>query len=64
MATATKAPGHTAKGLKQDRAKVAGKQPHEVSYEAKKTGALPSEVKAAVGAVGNSRKEVERKLGK
>ena len=32
---ATKGPGHTAKGLKQDRVKVAGQQAHEVSYEAK-----------------------------
>ena len=64
-ATADKAPAkHTSIGLKQDRAKVAGKQAHEVGYEARKTGAKPAEVKAAVKAVGNSRKAVEKSLGK
>jgi hypothetical protein len=48
--------------LKQDRARIAGKQAHEVSYEAKKTGAKPAEVKAAVKAAGNSRKAVEKHL--
>lgn len=49
---------------KQDRAKVAGKQDHEVAYEAEKTGASKAEVKDAVKSAGNSRKKVEEKLGK
>lgn len=65
MATAKKAPAkHSPAGLKQDRAKVAGQQDHEVGYEAKKTGASGDEVKAAVKSAGNSRKAVEKKLGK
>lgn len=55
---------HTARGRNQDRAKVAGGQEHEVRYEAKKTGASPAEVKAAVKSAGNSRKAVESKLSK
>ena len=47
---------------KQDRAKVAGGQDHEVKYEASKTGASKSEVKNAVKSVGNSRVRVEKKL--
>ena len=47
---------------KQDRAKVAGGQDHEVKYEAGKTGASKSEVKDAVKSVGNSRSAVEKKL--
>jgi hypothetical protein len=47
---------------KQDRAKVAGTQDHEVNYEADKTGASKSEVKNAVKSVGNSRRAVENKL--
>jgi hypothetical protein len=47
---------------KQDRAKVAGGQRHEVKYEAAKTGASNSEVKNAVKAAGNSRDAVEKKL--
>lgn len=47
---------------KQDRARVAGGQDHEVKYEAGKTGASKSEVKAAVKSVGNSRSAVEKKL--
>jgi hypothetical protein len=60
MATAAKK--HTTTGLKQDRARVAGKQAHEVGYEAKKTGAARDTVKAAVKAVGNSRKAVEKAI--
>ena len=48
---------------KQDRARVAGKQDHEVKYEAGKTGASKADVKAAVKSEGNSRKAVEKKLG-
>lgn len=47
---------------KQDRAKVAGGQDHEVKYEAGKTGASNTEVKEAVKSVGNSRTAVENKL--
>jgi hypothetical protein len=47
---------------KQDRARVAGGQDHEVRYEADKTGASKTEVKEAVKSVGNSRKSVEKKL--
>ena len=49
---------------RQDRAKVAGKQDHEVAYESKKTGASKGEVKEAVKSAGNSRKMVEAKLAK
>jgi len=57
MATQTK------RGRAQDRAKVAGKQPHEVRYEAEKTGASKQQVQEAVNQVGNSRKAVEEQLG-
>ena len=61
MATAKK---KTARGRKQDRAKVAGRQKYEVGYESKKTGRSASAVKKAVKKVGNSRKRVERRLGR
>jgi hypothetical protein len=48
---------------KQDRARVAGGQDHEVQYEAGKTGASKAEVKEAVKSAGNSRSAVEQKLG-
>lgn len=48
---------------KQDRAKVAGGQDHEVRYEAGKTGASKAEVKQAVKDAGNSRAAVEKRLG-
>jgi hypothetical protein len=54
----------TARGRKQDRAKVAGGQKYEVGYEAKKTGRSASTVKKAVKKVGNSRKKVENRLGR
>ncbi|RYG97000.1 MAG: DUF3606 domain-containing protein [Alphaproteobacteria bacterium] len=47
---------------KQDRARVAGGQEHEVRYEAEKENVSKSEVKQAVKEVGNSRKAVEKKL--
>jgi hypothetical protein len=47
---------------KQDRARVAGGQDHELKYEASKTGASKSEVKDAVKSKGNSREAVEKKL--
>jgi len=52
----------TSRGRKQDRARVAGGQNHEVRYEAKKTGRSKAAVKKAVKKVGNSRKRVERRL--
>jgi len=53
----------TSRGRKQDRARVAGRQAHEVGYEAKKTKTSRSAVKKAVKKVGNIRKKVERMLG-
>ena len=50
------------RGLNQDRNLVAGNQPYEVAYEAKKTGAPKAAVKDAIKEVGNSRKAVEKKL--
>jgi hypothetical protein len=61
MATAKK---KTARGRKQDRARVAGGQDYEVQYEAKKTGRSASAVKKAVKKVGSSRKRVEKRLGR
>ena len=54
----------TARGRKQDRANVAGKQDYEVRYESKKTGKSASAVKKAVKKVGNARKQVEKRLGR
>jgi hypothetical protein len=62
MATAKKTTQHTARGRMQDRAKVAGGQKYEVSYEAMKTGKSASAVKKAVKKVGNVRKNVEKRL--
>jgi hypothetical protein len=61
---AKKAKKQTPRGRKQDRARVAGKQRHETSYEAKKTGRSSGAVKKAVKRVGNSRKKVEKRLGR
>lgn len=52
------------RGRAQDRSKVAAGQKHEVRYEARKTGASAADVKRAVKSEGNSRKKVERALGK
>jgi hypothetical protein len=60
MATAKK----TARGRKQDRARVAGRQNYEVGYESKKTGRSAAAVQKAVKKVGNSRKRVEKRLGR
>jgi Protein of unknown function (DUF3606) len=54
----------TARGRKQDRARVASGQDYEVRYEAKKTRQSASVVKKAVKKVGNSRKRVEKRLGR
>jgi len=53
----------SSRGRKQDRARVAGGQDYEVSYESKKTGRARAAVKKAVRKIGNSRRKVERKLG-
>jgi hypothetical protein len=60
MATAKK----TTRGRKQDRARVAGGQNYELRYESKKTGRSAAAVKKAVKKVGNSRKRVEKRLGR
>jgi hypothetical protein len=60
---AKKAKKQTARGRKQDRARVAGGQGHEVRYEARKTGRSAAAVKKTVKKVGNSRRKVESKLG-
>ena len=52
------------RGRKQDRARVAGGQAYEVGYEAKKSKRSRAAVKKAVKKVGNSRKKVERRLGR
>ena len=54
----------TVRGRKQDRARVAGGQDYEVRYEAKKKRRSSAAVKKAVKKVGNSRKRVERALGR
>jgi len=54
----------TARGRKQDRARVAGSQDYEVRYEAKKTRKPSGDVKKAVKKVGNTRKKLERRLGR
>jgi hypothetical protein len=52
----------TARWRNQDRARVAGGQRYEVSYEATKTGRSAKRVKSTVKRVGSSRKKVERHL--
>ncbi len=59
-----KAKQRTSRGRKQDRARVAGGQDHEVRYTAKKTGRSKAAVKKAVKKVGSSRKRVVRRLGR
>ena len=54
----------TSRGRTQDRARVAGGQKHEVTYEAKKTGKPAAAVKQAVKSAGNSRKKVEKTLSR
>jgi hypothetical protein len=61
---AKKAKKQTTRGRNQDRARVAGGQKYEVSYESKKTGRSAASVKRAVKKVGNVRKRVEKKLGR
>jgi hypothetical protein len=52
----------SARGRKQDRARVAGGRDYEVRYEAKKTGKSKGKVKRAAKKAGPSRKRVERAL--
>ncbi len=52
----------TTRGRKQDRARVAGGQDHEVRYEAKKTGRSKAAVRKAVKRIGSSRGRLEKKL--
>jgi len=54
----------TTRGRAQDRARVAGGQKYEVSYEAKKTGRSAASVKKAVKKVGNARKRVDKHLAR
>jgi len=54
----------TARGRVQDRARVAKGQKYEVDYEAKKAGRSAASVKKAVKKVGNSRRKVEKTLGR
>ncbi|MBO4222017.1 DUF3606 domain-containing protein [Bradyrhizobium neotropicale] len=61
---AKKAKKETSRGRKQDRARVAGGQEHEVRYEAKKTGRSATMVRKAVKKVGNRRKRVEKRLAR
>ncbi len=61
MAAAKK---HTPTGLKQDRAKVAIKQPYELAYEANKLKVPKAAVEKAAKEVGPMRKAIEKKLKK
>jgi hypothetical protein len=54
----------TARGRKQDRARVAGGQDYEVRYESRKTGKSKVAVKRATKKAGPSRKRVERELAR
>lgn len=54
----------SARGRKQDRPRGAGEQDYEVGYAARKTRTSRATVKKAVKKVGNSRKKVERRLGR
>ncbi len=59
-----KAKKKTARGRRQDRARVAGGQDYEVRYEAEKEHRSKAAMKKAVKKVGNSRRRVERALGR
>jgi hypothetical protein len=54
----------SARGRKQDRARVAGGQDYEVRYTAKKTRKSAAAVKKAVKKVGSSRKKVTKALSR
>ena len=53
---------NSARGRKQDRARVAGGQDYEVRYTAKKSKRSAASVKKAVKKVGSSRKRVVKAL--
>jgi hypothetical protein len=57
-----KAKKQTARGRKQDRARVAAGQDYELGHAAKKAGRSKSAVNKAVKKVGTSRKRVEKNL--
>ena len=59
-----KAKKRSSRARKQDRTRVAGGQDYEVRYETKKTRRSAGAVKKAVKKVGNSRKRVEKRLGR
>jgi uncharacterized protein DUF3606 len=59
---ARKAKKQTARGRKQDRARVARAQDYEIGYESKKTGKSRSVVKAVAKKVGSIRKKIEKAL--
>ena len=50
------------RGVAQDRARVAGGQKHEVSYEAGKKGVSSAEVRDAARKAGPSRAKVEEEI--
>lgn len=52
----------TTRGRNQDRARVAGRQDHEVRYEANKEHISKDDVKSAIKSIGNSRDKVEEEL--
>ena len=54
----------SARGRKQDRARVAGGQGYEVGYEATKMRRSRAGVKKAVKEIGNNRKRVEQRWGR
>ncbi len=54
----------TTRGRNQDRARVAGGQDYEVSYEKNKLNVSNQTMKDAVKSEGNSRKKIEKKLNK
>lgn len=51
---------NSGRGRKQDRARVAGSQNHEVRYEAHQEGVSKNLVKDTIKEIGNSREERER----
>lgn len=57
-------PDNKKKTGKADDNKVAAGQKYEVAYAAKKAGAKPAAVKAAIAKVGNSRPKVMSELKK
>ena len=54
----------TGRGRNQDRARIAGGQDYEVRYEAKKSHSSKAAVQKAVKKVGNSRKRIDKWLGR